>query len=149
MSNLQNRKTEHVSNTVNHGENQKSLTTRVYEELPVEQANDSHCLKEKPSQVSFFSTREKEIIEAWEKHIGLKGYLELYVREDYYTYTVEFIEKKIKMSDFLHIPCEEGTKLIFLNMLWYDTKTKYKIALPYNPIERRIWSENRFIDVKP
>lgn len=89
-------------------------------------------------QLDFFLNKQDEIIEAWEKNKGSKGYLEIYVREDYCTCNIKYINKNIRKSQFHHTPINENHDYLYLHMLWFDTKTHYKGAFAYDPINKKL-----------
>ncbi len=93
------------------------------------------CTMEVLSQFSFLQNNEAEIIEEWEKHRGVKGYLEILVGEDYNSFSSIFRTKGFKQSSFPKSVDKEGFVYLYLNILWSASQTMYKAALAYNPID--------------
>jgi len=93
------------------------------------------CSMEILGQLSFLQNNEGEIIEEWEKHRGENGYLEILVGEDYNSFSSVFRNKGFQKSSFPKSIEKEGFCYIYLNILWAASRTMYKAALAYNPID--------------
>jgi hypothetical protein len=89
-------------------------------------------------QINFLNHKQGRIIEAWEANKGKRGYLEIYVKEDYDTHSIKFIEKGFKESDFYAASESDSGDYILMHLLWHDTHTHYKAAFAYNPQERKL-----------
>jgi hypothetical protein len=89
-------------------------------------------------QMKFFIHKHEQIIDAWESNKGKRGYLEIYVKEDYDTCSIKFIEKGFKDSDFCAAEESDSGHYIYMHLLWYDTYTHYKGAFAYNPQDKKL-----------
>ena len=89
-------------------------------------------------QMRFYMNKHDEIIEAWEANKDKRGYLEIYVKEDYDTCSIKFIEKGFKDSDFCAAEESDSGHYIYMHLLWYDTYTHYKGAFAYNPQDKKL-----------
>ena len=69
---------------------------------------------------------------------GKKGYVRVYATADYLHYhDLEFVEQKhIVKKSFLDMTTvfKESESVLLIEFLWTATKTKYKVAIPYQKI---------------
>lgn len=90
------------------------------------------------NQMNFFKEKQEEIIDAWLENKAEKGYLEIHVKEDYYNCQIKFIKKNISMVEFNQIVKNEKVDYLYLHLLWHETKTHYKAAFAYDPINKML-----------
>jgi hypothetical protein len=102
------------------------------------------CIPGFLGQMDFFAKNEEELIEIWESEKKHKrGYLIMYVDENYESCDYYYNDKNFNASEFYNLTKNGKSNCMYLHMFWKESKTQYKIAIPYDRSTKKIANDGQ------
>lgn len=103
-----------------------------------------NCIPGFLGQMDFFAKNEEELIEIWESEKKHKrGYLIMYVDENYETCDCYYKDENFNASEFYNLSKSGKSNCMYLHMFWKESKTQYKIAIPYDRSTKKIGNDGQ------
>jgi hypothetical protein len=106
------------------------------------------CIPGFLGQMDFLAKSEEELIEIWEDEKKYRsGYLILHVDENYETCDCYFHDENFNPSEFYNLTKYGKSNCMYLHIFWKESKTQYKIAIPYDKSIKKFANVDRHSDI--